>query len=315
MADFNWDQYPHDEPKAFDWNQYEAEAPAHPERGFLETAGSYLDSGARGIAQAASGGFLDELTGAIRSPIGAAKEIANKFGAGYDDQSVRDYKSTRDIARGLDQSAHDANPGTFLAGNLAGAAASLPAGAASSLAGMAGIGAAQGIGNAQSDSLGGIATDAAMGAGLGAAGYGLAKAIPKAAEFAGDQVGSLGEKLKPKPPSGDWALEGDAWVRTPPPPQAKSTPNAAFKTAKDIALDYVPGGKLVDKLVGKSAAPAFDKIGDILKTAPERLGKFAGPLRDAEMRGPAARATTHFILQETQPEYRELMKNLEEESQ
>lgn len=457
----------------------------------------YLESAARGLAQGATGGFMDELTGAIRAPLGAAKEIANKFGAGYDDPEVRNYRATRDMARGLDRQAQEANPNTYLVGNLAGAAGALPAGVGTSLAGMAGIGAAQGVGNAQSDSLGGIATDAAMGAGFGASGYGIGKAVekwlPRAVESLGEKAAALGGKSKTaaekfalnatgatgvlaskfdddlgrylldkgiikfgnRAADVEKALEGsvdeasamigkvlddmdasgvtasvdnivsgingkiaqlkqvpgnDKFIRSlqnevdrlieagksdipisaaergkrafqaqtnynSKPSKVSSSKEMAsafrgeveraaeqaspelakqFLSAKDQygklkpVLDATvkrshqqvqqPIGGLADTAAGllfapvvgtpaaisgpiarrsiqpriaSSSAVTFDKIGDILKTAPERFGKFAAPLREAEMRGPAARATTQFILQQTHPEFRQMMEELE----
>lgn len=282
-------------------------------------APGYVESAANSVANVVSGGFLDELTGAIRSPMGAAKEIANKFGAGYDDPEVRNYRATRDMARGLDREAQEANPLTSAAGTVAGSVATAPFAGAASLGKMIGLGAAQGLGLSNEEGIGGIAQDAATGAGIGAASYGLAKGLPKAAEFAGNQSKALANKIAPKPPGADWVLEGDAWVRMPPAPQAKAPEmSRALSTAKDIALDFIPGGRIADKLISpktaqKGTAAVFDKVGDLLKSAPERFGKFAGPLREAELRGPAALATTQFILQQTQPEYRELMREIDNE--
>jgi hypothetical protein len=50
-------------------------------------------------------------------------------------------------------------------------------------------------------------------------------------------------------------------------------------------------------------------VSDLIQQAPERLGQFYEPLAAAMQRGPQALAATHFILQQTQPEYRAIINS------
>lgn len=83
-----------------------------------------------------------------------------------------------------------------------------------------------------------------------------------------------------------------------------------WKTAGAI----VAGKKGLEKFGPKLAAQGLDKIGDILKSSPQVFGKFAKVLQNAAARGPQGIAATHFILQQQDPEYQELMKNLQSEN-
>lgn len=51
-------------------------------------------------------------------------------------------------------------------------------------------------------------------------------------------------------------------------------------------------------------------ISNMLKINPQKFGKFAGVLQQAEQRGPQGVAATHFILQQTNPEYRQVIKEV-----
>lgn len=50
-----------------------------------------------------------------------------------------------------------------------------------------------------------------------------------------------------------------------------------------------------------------DNLSKVLEYMPEKLGKYADPLLTAASRGPQSLAAANFILQQTQPEYRELV--------
>ncbi len=77
---------------------------------------------------------------------------------------------------------------------------------------------------------------------------------------------------------------------------------------------YVGGKKLLEKYGSQTAAIGFDKLGDMVKNNPNMFGKFSGVLSNAASRGKNALGATHFMLQQTNPEYREQMKALEEEN-
>jgi hypothetical protein len=151
---------------------------------------SELDSAGRGLVQGATFGLRDELAGALKSPVGGLKEIANKFGAGYTDDDVAKYKAERDASRSLDAEAKAANPKSYMGGELGGAVATsfIPglglaegAGLANTAAHAAGTGAAFGVGGSEADTIGDLARDASLGAATGAvggaAGYGVGKGL------------------------------------------------------------------------------------------------------------------------------------------
>jgi hypothetical protein len=62
--------------------------------------------------------------------------------------------------------------------------------------------------------------------------------------------------------------------------------------------------------ISSSAAVGMDKIGDLLKVSPETFGKFGNVLQSAAQRGSQALGATHFLLQQQNPEYQQLMKNI-----
>lgn len=57
---------------------------------------------------------------------------------------------------------------------------------------------------------------------------------------------------------------------------------------------------------------AADKVRSISESNPNALGKFAGPLREAAQRGGNSFAVTHFLLQQQDPEYRMMLKDMAE---
>lgn len=205
MADFNWDDHPvaTDDtsaqaaaaPSGFNWDD-------HP----VASDVSELSSLGRGLAQGATFGLRDEGAGALASPSGALKEIANKFGAGYSDQDVSDYEKERDASRQLDATAKAANPKSYLGGEIGGGVATsfvpgLGLAGDTSLLGAAGSAAAQGaaygVGGSESDNIGGLARDAAVGAGTGAAGGAIGHAAGGILANGIDAAGNLISKAAP----------------------------------------------------------------------------------------------------------------------
>jgi hypothetical protein len=189
----------------FDPNKYlsqEDEGSGFDPKAYLgDTGPSELDSAGRGLAQGASFGLRDEGAGFLKSPSGALKEIANKFGAHFSDDDIEAYKQERDASRGLDLAAKQANPKSFLAGELGGGVATslVPglgiaegAGLAKTLGTTAAQGAAYGLGGSEREELGDIALDTLKGGGAGlaagAAGIAAAKGIESAAPVIGNFI-------------------------------------------------------------------------------------------------------------------------------
>lgn len=79
--------------------------------------------------------------------------------------------------------------------------------------------------------------------------------------------------------------------------------------ATGVAL--LGGKKLIQSAPGqRTLALGLNNIGKILESTPEVLGKFAPILQKAAERGGNSLAATHFLLQQTQPEYQEITLNL-----
>lgn len=156
-----------------------------------EPSVSELESAIRGGAQGLTFGFADELTGLGESVF-----------------TDKTYEQARDESRRAYRMAQEANPGTYLAGQVGGAAlpavvsfgASAPVSAASlgRVAATAALqGALQGVGESEAQSLGDLAKDAAVGGAIGG--------------VTGGVVGGLGRqlpKLTRALPSGTAIKEG-----------------------------------------------------------------------------------------------------------
>lgn len=84
------------------------------------------------------------------------------------------YVAERDKQRAANEAAREAHPGTFLGYQIMGAAPAIVATGGAGLAGSALLGAAQGAGSSDANSVGGLLGDTAVGGGLGALGHGAA---------------------------------------------------------------------------------------------------------------------------------------------
>jgi len=145
-----------------------------------EAPPSVLDSLGRGAAQGLSLGFRDELAGALKSPMGAAKKAGSFLGYKplNGDEDLAAYLAERNASRALDEKAKKANPKSFLAGEIGGgvATAIVPGmgftkGATAMNAVKAGLtGGSIGAGNSRADELGDLAIDTGIGMGLGVGG-------------------------------------------------------------------------------------------------------------------------------------------------
>lgn len=75
----------------------------------------------------------------------------------------------------------------------------------------------------------------------------------------------------------------------------------------------VAARRLVNPRLASTTAWGLDKLGDVVRATPQVFGKFAGPLQSAAQRGGNALNATHFVLQQTNEQYRELIRSLEED--
>lgn len=99
-------------------------------------------------------------------------------------------------------------------------------------------------------------------------------------------------------------------------------PFASDMTLTDRAFDAVGKGRLYSKHKYQDYQEeqndrtrdysASDKIQGILKTRPEALGRYAPALKASLDRGGNAFAVSHFLLQQKDPAYREMLRSLDE---
>lgn len=157
----------------------------------------YTESGLRGLAQGVSFGFADELTGGAEALWEAANGDPRTFGELY--------KAARDESRANYKTAEEANPKTYMAGQVGGAVgtALVPGLGGAGIAKLAAQGAAQGLGSSEADllegDLAGAARDTAIGGGIGAAtgaiGKGISNALAPSAERAAGSIINVAEDI------------------------------------------------------------------------------------------------------------------------
>lgn len=153
--------------QAFDDLGFQAEAPIAetPDDSSVSKTESFL----RGAADAGLLGFADEAAGAA----GAISDVASP---NYSIGDILDrYAANRDESRTNFKAAQEANPLTYLGGNLAGGlgTAFVPGMAPATLGKIAGLGAVAGVGSSEENNLTGMAKDAATGAAIGGVTHGL----------------------------------------------------------------------------------------------------------------------------------------------
>lgn len=87
----------------------------------------------------------------------------------------------------------------------------------------------------------------------------------------------------------------------------------ALATHNPIAAGAAAGANHAVNTYGNQiAAKGLDRLGQALQAAPEKLGRFAAPLQNAAARGPSALAAAQFVLSTQDPEFRQMLKNLEQ---
>ncbi len=160
------------------------------------------ESFARGAGQGVTFGFQDELSSAVEPGIDLLLDkVLGKSGAeAVSNLPEESYSSRRDGYRGENRAAQEANPGTYLTGQIAGGILPTVGTGGSSLASAVGTGAAtgglSGAGLSEADLTEGefgdfskdVALSSALGAGAGALGYGVGKGIEKAASKVSPRV-------------------------------------------------------------------------------------------------------------------------------
>lgn len=200
--------------------QADTSSPAPAPVGITPSSG---DSLGRGLVQGGSLGFGDELGGAVRAALEGFSPSDPNDKRSLIDRISQEYARGRDVERQENSAAQQANPGSYLAGQVGGALVN-----PLTLTGAGAVtqGAAYGLGSGE----GGVA-DQALSTGLGA-GAGLA------AQAAGPVLSSAGKKLYD--------------VATVVPARVGQLAGGALNV-----VDRVPGLQGVSKLVPKTRALKF----------------------------------------------------------
>ena len=279
---------------------------------------SELASAGRGLVQGASMGFADEATGALEAAVDWIQNDPGSF--------VENYKKHRDESRQAYETAEQANPKSYMAGQFGGAVgtALIPGMGGASLGKLALQGGMQGLGSSEADltegDVGGAALDTAIGTGIGLAGGAAAKQIAGMAGKAAPAVKNLAEEAATNPTLTKIGNATDVIGHTK--GVANKLANIAMKMPEmpelaKKAIDFgggVVGRKLAysNPLTGtaqgisdaaKATQLAGKGVAESLENMIPRMGKYSSVLQQALARGSDSLASTHFVLQQTDPEY------------
>lgn len=141
-----------------------------------------VESGLMGAAQGATLGFADELGGAVKT---AAQVVT---GDATFSQVNELYKKNRDVLRSEFDKAEQANPGSYMVGDIGGGVASALIPGTVGLKGAVAAGAVAGVGRTNEEDMDDMMVSALLGGGLGAGGQGVGSLLNKG-------IGSLGKVL------------------------------------------------------------------------------------------------------------------------
>jgi hypothetical protein len=163
------------------------------------------EAGAKGAGQGITGGFGDEINGAVQAL--GARFLPESMGGGGEQAKKKGlldlYRQNRDTFRQEDATAEQDQGAAYGVGNVVGGAALtplIPGGSANSLRGLlmagGGLGAATGLGTSKADmtrgELGRAAFDTAVGGAVGAGAGLLGHGIQKGLSGAGKWLGKKG---------------------------------------------------------------------------------------------------------------------------
>lgn len=267
---------------------------------------SKTESGLRGAAQGLSFSLADEIAGAAEAA-GSATMGSDKLA-----DLMENYRKYRDESRGNFKAAEEANPATYMTGEIgAGIGAGLLTGGAGAVANLGKVGLQQGVkelakvglkqgaanafgaseGDLTQGEVGQVAKDTAIGAGVGAAAGAI---LPSAVKGAGKVAGSVSEFISDKAPefikkgatSFNLAKKGIDVVGT----KAQETLDTQASTAANDIIgafkkQYEQGSKAVGSALKSAPKTDFSaqmtKIEDTLKNSkmlPDDLAKIQSEL-------------------------------------
>ena len=281
---------------------------------------SKLESGARGLAQGASMGFSDEIVGGVEA-------LWDKAVNG-DEQSLKElYQKHRDESRAANKAASEANPVSYGAGQVGGAigTAFVPGLGGANITKLGALGATQGLGSSEADltegDLSGAARDTAIGGATGLAIGGAGKAIGALGSKAGTGIKNVIDDVATAPMGQAGAQMGMVARGIELGGKLGGAVNKGFDAMGDMgrsatalltggaSLGVNAGTKVLEKAPGISQKVA-GYIAPSLESIIPKMGKFSKTLSDAAARGGTALAAASWVLQQTNPEYREMYQKL-----
>lgn len=259
--------------------------PEKKEPGMLQTI---LDQGTQG----ALGGFGDEINGLVGAGERAVDIDNDKGGMTVDWETLKQaYKQARDQSRNSLKAEQAAHPTASTIANVGGMVAN-PLTRLSGIGGMAVQGAAQGLGDSEADTLGGMAKDAvlggALGAGAGAATkYVVSPVLQKAGQLADSAVqygaskSPLLNKAVSKISSLAAGVDKDAALRQIERPMESAQADAddfAFKTGQRASNEIQAKAQELGQNVGKAKSALLNDSGDLVfenaKALPQQIDEF-----------------------------------------
>lgn len=82
-----------------------------------------------------------------------------------------------------------------------------------------------------------------------------------------------------------------------------------------LAHPWDAAAKAIEDKSSQIVATGADWLGDVVKKAPQKLGRYAQVLQQALQRGGQALAASHFVLQQKDEDYRRMVQQLQEEGE
>lgn len=243
---------------------------------------SKLESAGQGAVQGATAGFSDELGGAMGAGMEKILPSGNK-----DKKSMAElYREYRDMQRRRNKGAEEANPGSYLAGNIAGGvagAAALPSAALAKMGAVgagAAIGGATGLGSSDADLTSGNPSeykraleDTTIGAGLGVAGGAIGESLagrlsPQGLQKTGSRLAASVAGLEPEAEQAtQWIKKGDRWAKAP----VEGGKGTGQIAVEEGALPTTGGSSQRVKATQQAIDDNYDKLTPLLKDAQSSL--------------------------------------------
>lgn len=251
----------------------------------LEKKYSKTSSAIKGGVQGATLGFSDEIGAGISAGLDKTQAFFNKLGlAGKSPSQVAEelrkkgftgdlgpetladiYNKSLEENRQELKDAEEANPGSYLTGNLAGSVLPALIPGAASVKGAAALGAAAGVGSGNADNLGDAALDAGIG---GLAGGALTKYLPAVTEKIGSKATSMLDDL-----AETQAVKNLGFGKKAMESLSEDSLNNAGKSQMNDLGRYILDNDLLKYGKGRQAKALYNEIDEVGKTLGDTYSK------------------------------------------